>query len=62
MQFDGWSQRHATMPFIGQRYSLVWFTPQNINKEDMYWTEEVELLFTDYANNELNERTQNVSL
>ena len=26
-EFDGWGQRHSTLPFSGERYSLVWFTP-----------------------------------
>ena len=26
-EFDGWTQRHWTLPFTGERYSLVWFTP-----------------------------------
>ena len=28
LEFDGWKQRHWTMPFTGERYSLVWFTPK----------------------------------
>jgi tRNA U38,U39,U40 pseudouridine synthase TruA len=28
IEFDGWKQRHWTLPFIGERYSLVWFTPK----------------------------------
>lgn len=28
LEFDGWKQRHWTMPFVGERYSLVWFTPK----------------------------------
>jgi len=27
IEFDGWKQRHWTNPFIGERFSLVWFTP-----------------------------------
>lgn len=27
-EFDGWKQRHWTAPFVGERYSLVWFTPE----------------------------------
>jgi hypothetical protein len=27
LQFDGWRQRHWTLPFEGERFSLVWFTP-----------------------------------
>lgn len=26
--FDGWQQRHWTRPFLGERFSLVWFTPK----------------------------------
>ncbi len=28
VEFDGWKERHWTMPFQGERYSLVWFTPK----------------------------------
>ena len=28
LEFDGWTQRHWTRPFQGERYSLVWFTPK----------------------------------
>mmetsp|Transcript_4650 Transcript_4650/g.6048 ORF Transcript_4650/g.6048 Transcript_4650/m.6048 type:complete len:840 (-) Transcript_4650:96-2615(-) len=28
LQFNGWTQRHWTLPFRGERYSLVWFTPK----------------------------------
>ncbi len=28
IEFNGWKQRHWTMPFVGERYSLVWFTPK----------------------------------
>lgn len=27
LTFDGWRQRHWTLPFEGERFSLVWFTP-----------------------------------
>ena len=27
LEFDGWKQRHWTLPFVGERFSLVWFTP-----------------------------------
>ena len=27
LEFNGWTQRHWTRPFEGERYSLVWFTP-----------------------------------
>jgi tRNA U38,U39,U40 pseudouridine synthase TruA len=28
LEFDGWNMRHWTRPFSGQRFSLVWFTPE----------------------------------
>ena len=28
LQFDGWKLRHWTNPFAGERFSLVWFTPE----------------------------------
>jgi hypothetical protein len=34
VQFNGWTQRHWTLPFDGERYSLVWFTPKGC--EGMY--------------------------
>jgi len=37
LEFDGWSQRHYTLPFCGERYSLVWFTPLGVGEEDMWW-------------------------
>lgn len=27
LEFNGWTERHWTLPFTGERYSLVWFTP-----------------------------------
>ena len=27
LEFNGWTQRHWTKPFEGERFSLVWFTP-----------------------------------
>lgn len=27
VEFNGWTQRHWTMPFNGERFTLVWFTP-----------------------------------
>lgn len=26
-EFDGWRSRHWTLPFRGERFSLVWFSP-----------------------------------
>jgi hypothetical protein len=28
IEFNGWTERHWTMPFEGERFSLVWFTPK----------------------------------
>ena len=28
LEFDGWRLRHWTKPFQGERFSLVWFTPE----------------------------------
>lgn len=28
LEFNGWTERHWTLPFHGERYSLVWFTPK----------------------------------
>ena len=28
LEFNGWKERHWTKPFVGERYSLVWFTPK----------------------------------
>ena len=33
LEFDGWKQRHSTLPFQGERFSLVWFTPQGCENE-----------------------------
>ena len=27
LEFNGWKERHWTLPFQGERYSLVFFTP-----------------------------------
>ena len=32
IEFDGWLTRHWTLPFVGERYSLVWFTPLGLEK------------------------------
>ena len=33
LQFDGWKLRHWTRPFSGERFSLVWFTPEGIERK-----------------------------
>lgn len=30
LQFDAWKLRHWTRPFSGERFSLVWFTPEEL--------------------------------
>ena len=40
LEFDGWKQLHWTLPFVGERYSLVWFTPLGITQEDLWWWKE----------------------
>eukprot|EP01035_Chromulina_nebulosa_P017159 gene17159-22674_t len=37
LTFDGWSQRHSTLSFVGERYTLVWFTPMGVERDDMFW-------------------------
>ena len=32
LEFDGWRQLHWTRPFRGERYSLVWYTPQGLEQ------------------------------
>mmetsp|Transcript_21514 Transcript_21514/g.36030 ORF Transcript_21514/g.36030 Transcript_21514/m.36030 type:complete len:94 (+) Transcript_21514:1-282(+) len=27
LEFDGWKQMHWTLPFEGERFSIVWFSP-----------------------------------
>ena len=33
LSFNGWTQRHWTLPFQGERFSLVWFTPRGCEGE-----------------------------
>ena len=35
LEFDGWFTRHWTLPFEGERYSLVWFTPVGAEPVDL---------------------------
>jgi hypothetical protein len=32
LEFDGWKLRHWTIPFEGERFALVWFTPESKGK------------------------------
>ncbi|GKY92224.1 hypothetical protein MPSEU_000193600 [Mayamaea pseudoterrestris] len=34
LEFDGWKLRHWTRAFTGQRFSLVWFTPEDANERN----------------------------
>ena len=36
LAFDGWSERHWTLPFQGERFSLVWFTPMGCEGKAIY--------------------------
>jgi hypothetical protein len=41
-EFNGWSDRHWTLPFYGERYSLVWFTPLGVKiPEDLWWLDQL---------------------
>lgn len=40
IEFDGWQHMHYTLPFYGERYSLVWFTPIGITNDDLWWWKE----------------------
>ena len=44
LEFDGWNQRHWTMPFHGERFSLVWFTPLGLTEKDLWWWQQPGLL------------------
>ncbi len=37
IEFDGWNDRHYNLPFVGERFSLVWFTPLGVMLEDLWW-------------------------
>ena len=43
LEFNGWQCRHSTLPFVGERYSLVFFSPFGINEEDMFWLKDIEM-------------------
>eukprot|EP00121_Abeoforma_whisleri_P016199 Awhi_evm1s14874 len=42
LEFDGWSQRHFTYPFEGERFSLVFFSPLGVEEKDCYWRHTLE--------------------
>lgn len=37
LEFDGWMSIHCTMPFVGERYSLVWFSPLGTEEMSLPW-------------------------
>jgi hypothetical protein len=39
---SSWKSRHWTLPFQGERYSLVWFTPSGVSLDELYWLNEIE--------------------
>jgi hypothetical protein len=41
LEFDGWNERHWTLPFVGERYSLVWFTPFGVSESELFWLSEI---------------------
>jgi hypothetical protein len=41
IEFNGWKCRHSTLPFEGERFSLVFFTPFGIPQEDLFWLSEI---------------------
>jgi hypothetical protein len=44
LEFDGWQSLHYTLPFVGERYSLVWFTPLGLSYQDMWWWNEADMM------------------
>ena len=42
VEFDGWHERHWTLPFHGERFSLVWFTP--VEDATVAWLEKMDSL------------------
>lgn len=41
LEFDGWNERHWTLPFAGERYSLVWFTPYGVVESQLWWLKDM---------------------
>ncbi len=41
LEFDGWNERHWTLPFAGERYSLVWFTPYGVQEHQLWWLKDL---------------------
>jgi hypothetical protein len=42
VEFDGWKERHWTLPFKGERFSLVFFTPLGCDAKDFFWLPRIE--------------------
>lgn len=41
VEFDGWKQRHWTLPFKGERFSLVYFSPLGVTDDRLFWNTEL---------------------
>ena len=39
LEFNGFTERHWTLPFKGERFSLVWFRCLGVEDKDLYWLE-----------------------
>lgn len=60
LEFDGWSQRHWTMPFAGERYSLVWFTPLGVDRDELWWLDEKGAVMDEVGEGEGSKRQKTV--
>jgi hypothetical protein len=36
LEFNGWTERHWTLPFRGERFSVVWFTPRGCEGQTLW--------------------------
>jgi hypothetical protein len=36
LEFNGWRERHWTLPFKGERFSVVWFTPRGCEGKTLW--------------------------
>lgn len=60
IEFNGWTQRHWNLPFDGERFSLVWFTP--LGCEGMPGLERCQLAATSTASSIAMQSGQDKSL
>eukprot|EP00933_Yihiella_yeosuensis_P066569 TRINITY_DN7090_c0_g1_i2.p1 TRINITY_DN7090_c0_g1~~TRINITY_DN7090_c0_g1_i2.p1 ORF type:complete len:464 (-),score=70.37 TRINITY_DN7090_c0_g1_i2:207-1550(-) len=40
LEFDGFAERHWTLPFKGERFSLVWFRCLGVEEDQLFWLKE----------------------